>query len=342
VFQRRFVIGLVVLACGIAVAMLPTLQSVPGCVRSAVWPPALIALHTAADAAIAIAYIWIPITLIVVWRIRKDIPVNWTLLCFAAFIVLCGATHVMGIVTIWKPLYWLSGEVKAATALISLMTAWLLTFRVFPILLSTTTTAELKVATDRADQEAIAAKASLERAETLEKRTRELQEAFEKLRLQEEAIHELSTPILEVYPGVLLVPLIGAIDSHRAAQLLEVVAEQTSARKAETIILDLTGVPVVDTAVANSLMKASSIVQLLGARCIATGIRPAVASTMVELGLEIGKVMETRGALSQGLALALGDRHSRPPSPVRSTPNEIHDALHGRQHSPVTPALPCG
>lgn len=308
---RRFIIGFSILASLVAIVTLPTFHPVIGCLRSAVWPASLIALHTISDGAIAVAYLWIPITLIFVWLRRKDIPLNWTLLCFAAFIVFCGATHVMGIVTVWMPLYWLSGEIKAATAIISLITAWLLTFRVYPILLSATTKEQFQAVHHRAEQEAASARAAQERAEMLTLRTRELEAALNKVREQEAAIRELSTPVLEVYPGVLLVPIVGNLDSSRAAQLLEIIGAQVSERKAETVIIDLTGVPVVDTAVANSLIKAASIVQLLGARCITTGIRPAVASTMVELGVELGKTMDTKGALSQGLALALSDLSPR-------------------------------
>jgi len=287
---------------------LPTLEPVIGCLRSAVWPRSLIALHTAADGVTALAYAWLPVTLVRVWRHRKDIPASFTLLCFAGFIVSCGLTHVMSIITIWNPLYWLAGEIKAATAILSLITAWLLSTRVAPLLIAAPSAENLRIVQEQADKDAALAEESRQRAEELEQRTRELEAALDRVRTQELAIRELSTPVLEVYPGVLLVPLIGTLDSQRAAQFLDIVAEHASTRKAEAIILDLTGVPVVDTAVANLLIKASGVMRLLGARCIATGIRPAVANTMIELGIEIDKAMETKGALSQGLALALGER----------------------------------
>src|SRR5688572_23601692 len=99
----RALVALVTLAAIVAAVALPTLERVIGCNRSDVWPKDLIALHTLSDGAIALAYTWIPIALLGVWRARKDIPLNWTLLCFAAFIVLCGLTHVMNVVTVWDP-----------------------------------------------------------------------------------------------------------------------------------------------------------------------------------------------------------------------------------------------
>ncbi len=106
VFRPLPAILLIGLACVAAVASLPSLGYVPGCIRSDVWPASLIALHVISDGLIALAYVWIPITLIAVWRRRDDIPFNWTLLCFAGFIVSCGVTHVMGIVTTWRPSTW--------------------------------------------------------------------------------------------------------------------------------------------------------------------------------------------------------------------------------------------
>src|ERR1044072_1895734 len=97
---RRAIAALAALAVIAIVLALPTMERVIGCVRSDVWPADLIVLHTLSDGAIALAYTWIPITLLSVWRARKDIPVNWTLLCFAAFIILCGLTHAMAIFTV--------------------------------------------------------------------------------------------------------------------------------------------------------------------------------------------------------------------------------------------------
>jgi len=87
------------------------------------WKPALVWLHVMSDSLIAIAYYSIPITLIYFVRKRDDLPFNWIFLLFGAFIVACGTSHVMEIWTLWHPTYWLSGFIKAITALISLYTA---------------------------------------------------------------------------------------------------------------------------------------------------------------------------------------------------------------------------
>lgn len=90
------------------------------------WNPGLVWLHAVSDSLIALAYVSIPITLVTLARKRKDIPFNWMFLCFGVFIVSCGATHVIEVVTLWTPWYWLSGAIKAVTAVASLSTAVLL------------------------------------------------------------------------------------------------------------------------------------------------------------------------------------------------------------------------
>src|SRR5882762_6352214 len=90
------------------------------------WDEGLIRLHVISDAAIAIAYYSIPLTLLYFVRKRKDLVFDWIFLCFAAFIVACGTTHLMEILNIWHPTYWLSGVIKAITAALSITTAILL------------------------------------------------------------------------------------------------------------------------------------------------------------------------------------------------------------------------
>ncbi len=87
------------------------------------WQPGIVWLHVVSDAIIALAYTSIPFTLLYIVRRRRDLPYDWMFLCFGVFIVACGATHYLEILTLWKPWYWLSGAVKAVTALASLLTA---------------------------------------------------------------------------------------------------------------------------------------------------------------------------------------------------------------------------
>src|SRR5256885_9579366 len=90
------------------------------------WDPGLMRLHLISDFLIATAYFVIPFTLINFVRKRRDLPFNWMFVCFGIFILACGMTHLMEIIKLWKPYYWVSGIVKAITALASVPTAILL------------------------------------------------------------------------------------------------------------------------------------------------------------------------------------------------------------------------
>src|SRR5260370_25882504 len=98
------------------------------------WNPGLVWLHAVSDALIALAYFSIPITLLYFIRKRKDLPFNWKFLCFGAFILACGSTHVMQVWTLCHGTYWLSGAIKVLTAIVSLPPALLLVHLVPPAL----------------------------------------------------------------------------------------------------------------------------------------------------------------------------------------------------------------
>ncbi len=121
---------------------------------------------------------------------------------------------------------------------------------------------------------------------------------------QRAAILELSTPVIEIWQGILVLPLIGTIDSARTRQIMENLLNRVVETQSEIVILDLTGVSVVDTAVANHLMKTVEAAELLGARCILTGISPAIAQTLVHLGVDLGHIT-TSATLRIGLQQAL-------------------------------------
>jgi PAS domain S-box-containing protein len=124
---------------------------------------------------------------------------------------------------------------------------------------------------------------------------------------QQAALRELSTPIIPLTDDVVAMPLIGAIDSNRAQQVIETLLAGVAASRATTAILDITGVQVVDTQVGNALLRAAQAVRLLGARVVLTGIRPEIAQTLVGLGLDMGAIT-TRATLQSGIAFALADR----------------------------------
>ena len=118
------------------------------------------------------------------------------------------------------------------------------------------------------------------------------------------AIRELSTPVIKVHDRILLLPIVGTVDTQRAHQIMETVLVQVVAEQARVMILDIAGVPVVDTKVADHIMKTTAAVQLLGGQTILTGISASVARTVVQLGVEITR-MHTRSKLSEGIELAL-------------------------------------
>jgi len=118
------------------------------------------------------------------------------------------------------------------------------------------------------------------------------------------AIRELSTPVIRVHHRILLMPLVGAIDSRRANQVMDSVLLKVTEAQAKCIIIDIAGVPVVDTKVADSLVKTTAAVHLLGAETILTGITAQVARTIVQLGVDIS-TMHTLSRLAEGIELAL-------------------------------------
>jgi rsbT co-antagonist protein RsbR len=120
-------------------------------------------------------------------------------------------------------------------------------------------------------------------------------------------IHELSTPIVPVYEGILVVPLIGAIDSRRSAEITTRLLESISEHHAATVILDITGVPMVDTAVAQHLISTTQAAGLLGVMVLLVGVNPEIAQTIVQLGVTL-RGMVPLSNLEQGIAYALRAR----------------------------------
>jgi rsbT co-antagonist protein RsbR len=124
------------------------------------------------------------------------------------------------------------------------------------------------------------------------------------LKRHQAAIRELSTPVIRVHDRVLLLPLVGTVDSARAHQIMETVLIRVTEDQAKVLILDIAGVPVVDTKVADHLLKTTAAVRLVGAKTILTGISAQVARTIVQLGVDIS-AMDTQSRLSDGIEVAL-------------------------------------
>jgi rsbT co-antagonist protein RsbR len=124
---------------------------------------------------------------------------------------------------------------------------------------------------------------------------------------QQEEMLELSTPVVKLWEGVLALPMIGTLDSARTQIVMESLLQRIVETGAEVAIIDITGVPTVDTLVAQHLIKTVTAARLMGADCIISGIRPQIAQTIVHLGVDLGDVV-TKATLADAFAVALQRR----------------------------------
>jgi rsbT co-antagonist protein RsbR len=121
---------------------------------------------------------------------------------------------------------------------------------------------------------------------------------------QQEEMLELSTPVVKLWDGVLALPMIGTLDSARTQVVMESLLQRIVETGAEVAIIDITGVPTVDTLVAQHLIKTITAARLMGADCIISGIRPQIAATIVHLGVDLSTVV-TKATLADAFAVAL-------------------------------------
>ncbi|MGJ5832135.1 STAS domain-containing protein [Streptomyces ossamyceticus] len=136
----------------------------------------------------------------------------------------------------------------------------------------------------------------------LETALSEGEEVIHRQRLQ---LLEVATPVIKLWDGIVAVPLIGTLDSARSQVVMETLLDSIVEQHARFAILDITGVPTVDSLVAQHLMKTVAAARLMGAECIVSGIRPPIAQTIVHLGIDLSSVL-TRASLADALAYALG------------------------------------
>lgn len=121
---------------------------------------------------------------------------------------------------------------------------------------------------------------------------------------QAEEMLELSTPVVKLWHGIVAIPLIGTLDSNRTQVVMESLLSTIVATNSKVAIIDITGVPAVDTLVAQHLLKTITAAKLMGAECILSGIRPQIAQTIVHLGINLSEVI-TKASLADALAVAL-------------------------------------
>lgn len=122
--------------------------------------------------------------------------------------------------------------------------------------------------------------------------------------LQKSALQELSAPLIPVFENITVMPLIGTIDTERAKHIMENLLTGVVKHRSEVVLIDITGVPVVDTMVAHHIIQAAEAVRLVGSQCMLVGIRPEIAQTIVTLGIDLNRYT-TKNTLQKGIEAAL-------------------------------------
>jgi rsbT co-antagonist protein RsbR len=134
---------------------------------------------------------------------------------------------------------------------------------------------------------------------------------------QQKEMFELSAPVVELWNDILAIPLIGTLDSKRTQVVMETLLSRIAETKAEVAIIDITGVPTVDTLTAQHIQKTVAAARLMGAECLISGIRPQIAQTMVSVGIDFGTTV-TKATMASALAIAL-EKRGLTVQPVRPT-----------------------
>lgn len=155
----------------------------------------------------------------------------------------------------------------------------------------------------------------------------ELEEKLDTIERQRAAISELSTPVIEIWNGVICLPVVGVMDTARSAEMTEAILKATVEKNAKCTIIDITGIEVMDTGTADHFIRMAKAIRLLGARCVVTGISPTIAQTIVHMGVRLDGITTrrslrdalqdfVRGSLDQtDLANRSKDRNGRPSRP---------------------------
>ena len=144
--------------------------------------------------------------------------------------------------------------------------------------------------------------------------------------LQKVALQELSAPLIPVMEGITVMPLVGTIDTDRAKLIMENLLNGVIKNHAEVVLIDITGVPVVDTMVAHHIIQAAEAVRLVGSQCILVGIRPEIAQTIVNLGIDL-RNFPTKSSLQKGFRTALEMTGAKVVSESESEGDEIENIL---------------
>ncbi len=266
------------------------------CLRAG--PTDLRQLTIAGELGIALAYTAIPVTLVAIWTRLRVRPHASLLVLYGAFIVLCGATHALGIALFWRPeLYWIAAKLKVFTAAVSIAVAYV-TYRERRALVGL---GEQGAALAKKNEELWGALRSGEAARAeAEGASRRLEEQLAVAERHRRTIARLSIPMLQIGPSVTLIPIIGTLDSERAAQVSDALLARVAAGQADYALLDLTGVDAVDTQTASYVIGFIKAAKLMGGKVIVTGVQPAVAQTMTSLQVDLG--VSVHRTIERGLA----------------------------------------
>ncbi len=158
----------------------------------------------------------------------------------------------------------------------------------------------------------------------------ERKQAEERIQQQSKEIMELSTPVMQVWQGVVVAPLIGSLDSQRTQQFMERLLDRIVETNSPVALVDIMGVPTIDTQTAQHLIETISAVRLLGAQVVLTGVRPAIAQTLVHLGIDLSDIID---AVVAGRRPAGGAGHPEPASRRQdTTATDEEDIMAERKH----------
>ena len=138
----------------------------------------------------------------------------------------------------------------------------------------------------------------------MEDKLRKIQDQQKTILQQQEDLMELSSPVSKVWDNLLILPVIGTLDSQRTQIMMENLLQKIVSTGCTTAIIDITGVPTVDTQVANHLLKTVTAARLLGAECIVSGISPAIAQTIVHLGINLSNIL-TKATMQSAMIYAM-------------------------------------
>lgn len=168
-------------------------------------------------------------------------------------------------------------------------------------------------------------KKSLQMKQEMEDKLKKIQDQQKIILQQQEDLMELSSPVSKVWENILILPVIGTLDSQRTQIMMENLLQKIVSTGCTTAILDITGVPTVDTQVANHLLKTVTAARLLGAECIVSGISPAIAQTIVHLGINLTNIL-TKATLQDAMIYALRKNEQLIDGKVKTTYADLDDS----------------